>query len=168
MEKKDWPRDGARNPVEPAARSDEGARHLETSGDLDVRGVPEVAVVLEAAGHAEPERVRDVRLGVRVNADAVAGDVDLVGRAEAREDLRSRRGLRAELVRDPAVDVRVRLAGDLLVVLAPVLGAEGDVERPGEADRELARNIEVPDDLPEDERARVELALRSRSARERC
>ena len=124
-EKNDCPSDGARKPVLSEPRTTKRAVGLHAHGQLAVDRVAEVAVVLGAAGDAEPQPAEHVPFDVDVAGDAVARLVHLVGRTEAGEHLRAdRRAMPPALVRHAAVAVRVRLAGDDLVVLAAVLGAE--------------------------------------------
>src|SRR4029453_14357563 len=98
---------------------DELLGRFDSRRDLEVRRVAEVGVVLESPGDPEPEELQDVRLEVDVSGIAVARRVPLVGRTEAREDLRARGLATAELVGVAAVDPRSLLARVLLVVLPP-------------------------------------------------
>ena len=111
---------------------------LEAHRELPVDVAPEVAVVLEAAGGADPQAARDVALEVDIDGHVGARVVGLVRGTQAREDLCPRRGAAAVLGGHAAVHVRVGLPGLDLIAFAPELGAESHVERSRQAHRRAA------------------------------
>jgi hypothetical protein len=110
---------------------------------LGILRVAEIGVVLEASGQAEPQKGSHVSFEVHIRRHAAARVVHLVGGPESGKDLRSRGRPSAELVLEPSVDVGVGLARELLIILASELRSEGDVQRTGHSDLELAGHVEI-------------------------
>ena len=117
--------------------------------------------MLDPSGEVEGERRRDVAFHVHVAGQRVAAGLGLVRRLEAVEQLRARRGrlARARSVEDrhAAVGVRLRLALGDAVRVEPGLGAEGEIHRRREADRQRAGEVEVRRELARAKLAGIEV-----------
>src|SRR3990170_4739637 len=126
----------------------------EPQGELAVDGLAEVVVVLEPPGAAHADLLVEVPFQIEIEGHAVTRGVGRVVGRKPRKHLGPRDRPPPELVRRSAVDVGVGLAGKLLEVLPPVLGAEGHVQGRGQADVHLPREVRVHEELAEDQSAR--------------